>query len=355
MENRDYCINSHKLIYHVSRVNHWLQGDDIYPIYLELGLSGNCNNRCIFCAFDFLKYKPAYLSLDCIKKFISEIAKLGIKSILYSGEGEPLLNKDIVDIVNFTKKSGIDVAISTNGFLLDRKKSEEMLKYLTWIRFSLDAATDKTYSLIHGTDKNDFNVVINNIKEAVEIKNSNMLSSTIGVQFLLIPQNYEELLPLVFILENIGVDYLVVKSYCSHSLSGAPNKLNLNTTQLVALKTKLFKHKRENFRIIFRDNVIDGVGKDKPYDTCLGLSFAAHIDARGDVYPCNAFIGRDRFILGNICEDSFKTIWKSNKREEVMDLIRDCKFKYCRDACRLDVINCYLWELKHPGTHVNFI
>ena len=29
--------------------------------------------------------------------------------------------------------------------------------------------------------------------------------------------------------------------------------------------------------------------------------------------------------------------------------------KVCREACRLDEINKYLYEIKHPGEHVNFI
>lgn len=49
-----YRIDSHKLIYHVSRVNDWLNGKLIYPIYMEISPIGSCNHRCIFCAYDFI-------------------------------------------------------------------------------------------------------------------------------------------------------------------------------------------------------------------------------------------------------------------------------------------------------------
>lgn len=107
-----YRIDSHKLIYYIPRVYEWLQGKNICPIYIEIGLIGGCNHRCIFCAFDFLKYKPYILDEICFKRFILGAAK---KSILYSGEGEPLLHKNATDITVFTKKAGIDVALTANG------------------------------------------------------------------------------------------------------------------------------------------------------------------------------------------------------------------------------------------------
>ncbi|HAB51888.1 MAG TPA: radical SAM protein, partial [Ignavibacteriales bacterium] len=48
-----YRIDSHKLMYHVSRINDWLEGKIIYPIYAEISPSGACNHRCTYCALDF--------------------------------------------------------------------------------------------------------------------------------------------------------------------------------------------------------------------------------------------------------------------------------------------------------------
>ena len=87
-----YKIDSHKLMFHTKRVSDWLNGDDIYPIYLEVGVCGKCNHRCIFCAFDYLNYKGAIIEKDVLLGFLSEAAKLGVKSVMYAGEGEPLMH-----------------------------------------------------------------------------------------------------------------------------------------------------------------------------------------------------------------------------------------------------------------------
>ena len=104
IEEDSLKLDSHKLIYHIPRVHQWLQGENIYPIYIEVGLYSGCNHRCIFCAFDFLGYKLDILETRYLKRFISDAAKKGVKAILYSGEGEPLLRKDASDIIIYTKK-----------------------------------------------------------------------------------------------------------------------------------------------------------------------------------------------------------------------------------------------------------
>ena len=94
----------------------------------------------------------------------------------------------------------------------------------------------------------------------------------------------------------------------------------------------------------------------KPYTKCLGFSFATRITAEGDVFPCNAFAGKKEYSLGNMCKDSFDNIWKSKRRKEIIEKIySQWDVEKCRKPCRLDEINRYLWELKNPSPHVNFI
>lgn len=351
-----FRIDSHKLIYHIPRVYHWLQGENIYPIYIEVSLYGGCNHRCIFCAFDFFKYRPDMLDESCVRRFILEAAEKGVKAILYSGEGEPLLNKNTVDAIISTKKAGIDVALVTNGVMFDKEKAKRSLGYLTWIKVSLDAALEKSYALIHGTKEEDFNIVIKNLREAVKIRDKNKYKCTIGTQYLLIPQNYKEVITAAKVLRDIGVDYLVIKPYSQHSSSN--NKINtlFNYKKLFYLEKELDKFSKKNFQIIFRRHAMDKIGEVKPYKYCLGSPFAAHITAAGDVYPCSAFLDRKEFTFGNICKESFKDIWEGKKRRRVMDAIYNkWDVNNCRKSCRLDEINRYLWELRNPNSHVNFI
>ena len=115
-----YRIDSHKLMYHVPRVNDWMDGKTIYPVYMEVSPSGACNHRCTFCALDFMEYQKRFLNASVFKDRLSEMGQLGVKSIMYAGEGEPFLHKQMADIVRHTKTSGIDVAITTKRCIIQK-------------------------------------------------------------------------------------------------------------------------------------------------------------------------------------------------------------------------------------------
>ncbi|MFH0731399.1 MAG: radical SAM protein [Candidatus Omnitrophota bacterium] len=351
-----FRIDSHKLIFHVDRVNEWLRGKSICPIYLEIAPAGGCNQRCIFCALDYLSYQTRFLDFDILRKTVTQAASLGVKSIMYAGEGEPLLNKDIDKIVLFTKKCEIDVAITTNGVLLSKAVSEKILSSLAWIRISLNAATPGNYARVHRARKQDFSIVLDNIKAAVLIKKQKKSPVVIGVQFLMIPENVHEALTLAKILKGMGVDYLTIKPYSQHPLSNSAIDQRFACEDHTALAKTLKKTEDKTFKVIFRSETMNRIGKGRDYQHCLGLPFWAYINACGDIYACSAFLGKKEFCYGNIYQDSFKKIMAGKRRAAI---IHRAAVKLdagkCREVCRLDKINSYLWELKHPALHINFI
>ena len=247
---------------------------------------------------------------------------------------------------------GMDVSITTNGVLFNPDLAESCLPYLSWIRFSLDAARKETYMAVHGSNENGWFDVISNIKHAVAQRDRNKWTVTIGVQFLIIPENQDEILEAISLCKDLGVDYISFKPFSQHPMM--IRKIEMDYASI----RKMELPETERPQIIFRDHTMEKLGEDdRMYQRCHGLPFWAYLAANGDLCACSAFLGNDAFVYGNLSELRFPEIWHSERRRGVMKRVAEMNIDGCRDVCRLDEINRYLWALKHPEVipHVNFI
>lgn len=360
-----FRIDSHKLIFHPQRVAKWIESygnweseKGIYPIYVEVSPYGGCNHRCTFCGVDYMGYKSIKIDLEIYKTRIAEMAELGVKSVMFAGEGEPFLHKSLPLMVEATKRSGIDVGITTNFVPVNEESITLTLQNASWIKVSLNAGDSLSYSKIHRTKEADFDKVLGNLSLAVKIRSKIHSSCTIGAQMLLLPQNHHSVFTLAEKLQNIGVDYLVIKPYSQHLFSKTREYENLNYKNFLSLRNKLMVFNTDNFSVVFRLETMKKIDEDKPpYEKCYSTPyFWGYISSNGDVYGCSCYLGQENFAYGNINSQSFKEIWESERRRKNTEFIRDkLDIKKCRTNCRMDSVNRYLWELKHPNAHVNFI
>ncbi|MBF0561767.1 MAG: radical SAM protein [Alphaproteobacteria bacterium] len=365
MDDR-YLIDSHKLIYHPERVaallaarGNWDLAKDVYPLYVEVSPVGACNHRCTFCAVDYIGYKAVSLDVDVMRDRLAEMGRLGIKSIMYAGEGEPLLHKRIVELVQITKASGIDVSFTTNASVMPKDFCEEALAHISWIKVSLNAGTAETYSRIHRTKAAHFDQVIANLQRMVAARAAGGYGVTLGAQILLLPENRDEIATLAEICrDRIGLDYLVVKPYSQHNFSITRTYEDLAYTDFAALQDELGGLSTEKFRLVFRGNTMRKYTSEDRYPRCYSVPFLwGYIMASGVVSGCSAYLLDPRFEYGDINKNTFKEIWHGEKRRQGFELVsHDLNIDECRRNCRMDEVNRYLYKVTdNPPDHVNFI
>lgn len=137
--------------------------------YLRISLIDKCNLRCTYCMPenpDFMS-APHLLSTDEIletaKLFIEEY---GINKIRLTG-GEPLIHPDFGKIVEELGKTGVRLAVTTNGILLDRYLDVLQAAGLKSINISLDTFRKERFKEI--TRRDELEVVLENIGRAVDM------------------------------------------------------------------------------------------------------------------------------------------------------------------------------------------
>jgi radical SAM protein with 4Fe4S-binding SPASM domain len=366
-----FGIDGHKLAYHPVEVARLLEAEndtskliDIYPIYVEVSPVGACNHRCTFCAVDYIGYEATNrIEVDVMMRVLEDMGSNGVKSIMYAGEGEPLIHKQINEIVAKTKEVGIDVSFTTNAVAMNDRFIESSLQHTSWIKVSLNGGSEKSYAQVHQTREIDFQRVINNLKKAVEFRNKNKLNCTIGVQSVLLPENADEMVDLGKIIrDEIGVDYFVIKPFSQEpsSINRLYEDIDYRSMTLRANEKKLKALESESFKVSYRSETMSNYHEDQSnrYTTCYSTPiYMAYLMAEGSVYGCKDHLLDRNFSYGNINKNTFSEIWKGKNRKKGLEyVLNELDVSKCRVNCRMDKVNRYLFDLKEGRiNHVNFI
>lgn len=361
-----YAIDSHKMIYHPRRAadlldvgDDWKKAKQVYPIYIEISPIGACNHRCIFCAVDYVGYPSSRLELSLLRDRLPEMARLGVKSVMFAGEGEPLLHKQMPDIIQVAKEAGLDSALTTNATVMPDGFLDKALPALSWIKVSINAGSAEGYGAIHQTRESDFFKAIDHIKTMVRCKRAQGLACVIGAQALLLPENAHEMEPLAGLCrDEIGLDYLVIKPYSQHLFSTTKRYEALDYSQFLAMGEQLTAMSTERFSVIFRGNTMKKYIQADRYDHCYATPFLwGYIMADGTVSGCSAYLLDKRFEYGNLKTETFQEIWAGEKRRQGWVFTRtDLDVTACRRNCRMDEVNRYLHKIdKASVSHINFI
>ena len=350
----DWNIDSHKLMMHPRRVAEWLDADtwekakSVYPLYWEITTSAACNHRCTFCSVDAIGYPAILFDKKILIARMEEAARLGIKSVMFGGTGEPLVHKRISDITTAAFDSGLDVAFTTNGVLLERLIPVEAC---TWIKVSLNAGSPETYAAVHKTDVKDWDKVWKNIRDAVKRKGN----CTIGVQCVVLPENVYEMRALASMCRDAGVDYLVLKPYSQGTFSITKKYEGTDYKAMRAYLQGTTEFSTEDFKVIYRASSMEQESEKHKYDKCRATPFFwVYAMADGRLFTCSAHLMDDRFCIGNLNEQTFQEIWEGEGRRQNWEMMKNFNIKQCRLNCRMDKPNRYLADFSRTQ-HVNFI
>ena len=340
-------------------LNHWQVLNDIVnvkvtpPVSCEIDPSNICNHNCIWCINDeFRKKNLTLLPGDVLMRVIEEIADEGVKSIAFTGGGEPLTNVATIEAIKKVTKLGMDAAIVTNGALLDSEKSKIIVDNCSYIRISLDAGSNETHKKIHcpkNTRQDNFEKIIENIKTLVSLRKKHRKKINIGIGYLVHSINHSEIYKTAKLVKNIGVDYIQIRPsfIVGEQLSG---KIMFEVENQIQQAIKLSDSDFHVFPILHRFDEVKNL--DKGYDRCYGHALVGVIAANGNMYLCCQLRGFDKFCFGSILKESFHDIWYGKRRQEVISRINLNECLPCRYNKYNEILD-YLADPEKP--HKNFL
>lgn len=354
-----YLLDGHKLYWHLDRVRDWQEGRLIPPVYLEISPLAWCNHRCGFCGIDFAQEKSLRLEAPLLCERLAEMGRLGVRSVMFAGEGEPLLHPDFPAMVRAARQAGLDVGLTTNGSVGTSALWEELLPHLSWVKFSVDAGTAEVYARVHGVAASAFARTLESLRAAVGVKRRNGLGVTLGAQFLLVEENAGDVENALSLFSGENLDYFVLKPFSLHPQMLRKHDTAYSQESLDRIRQAVAAWQgRTSTALLFREEAASRYAEGrKTFAHCRALPFWGYISSRGDFYTCSVFLGDERFRTGNIAEETMESILFGERRRESLRFgAQDLDVNgICRLNCRMARINEFLEYLATPPEHVNFI
>jgi len=352
IQNKNLILDGHKLEWHKDRLGAWQAGERIAPITIDCALTRACNLRCVYCYGQLQANDELRITRDVIYRFLDDAAEIGVKAISFVSDGESTCSPYLYDAIRRGNENGLDMALGTNGILLDPEMLPEILPALTYLRFNISAGEPERYAQIHGCAESMFEKACEIIKESVKVRNKLKLETMIGLQMVLMPEFEDQVIPLAKLGRNLQADYLVIK-HCSDDENGSLGVKYDKYFELEDLLKEAETLSDDNYLVRAKWSKILSQGKRK-YSQCYGPAFIMQFSGSGMVAPCGMLFNKNysKFHIGNIAEASFKEIWQSQRYQTVLNDISSKNFDaktMCGTLCLQHKVNEYLWDLKQEG------
>lgn len=152
-----------------------------HPVLCNYYLTFRCNATCNFC--DIWEKPSPYASLQNIEQNLIHLKRLGVKVIDFTG-GEPLLHREIDEILKLAKKYGFITTITTNG-LLYPKWAERLKGLVDMLHFSLDSPHEEEHDKGRGVKCFSF------VQQSIEVAQE--LGERPDILFTVFPHNVHQI------------------------------------------------------------------------------------------------------------------------------------------------------------------
>jgi len=308
------------------------------PVSVVIHPTNACNAICPMCRYADLRETSETIPLDIMKRTITELGKMGTKSVIFSGGGEPTIYSGLAEIIELAASYGIKMGLVTNLIRISPKLLDVIVNNLSWVRVSINAASAGAYKIVQGMDPVVWPQLLENVKNIVNAKNKKDTRLVIGGSFIVQKGNYKEAGDFLDLCTNLGMDYAIYRPVQKWSPTAAlmAGSLALTKEMIDELRTIAQDKLKEN-KIKFCDNNL-GKAADlftvfdtpKDYTRCLSAKVESAIGGDGHVYPCCQHIGNVKYSSGNILEKSFWEVWTSPEARNVNESIMPSSCPPCR-------------------------
>jgi MoaA/NifB/PqqE/SkfB family radical SAM enzyme len=360
-----------KLLWHHTKISALLNGQHVWPLMAELDPASHCNQACQWCSF-IPVHTFGLLSKQVLTRLIEDFRDVGLRSINWTGGGEPTLNPYLGEALVLAKSYGIENGLYSNGQKLSEALCRDIVDSNVWFRLSLDAGNEVTYAELHRTKPAVFNHVLSMLRYMVDYRNESASAITLGAGMLVCRENVDEIVDSAERCKELGIDYFQIKPVVDSIFhdEGDPGEDRAWWRHVVMPKLEEVQRLSDDtYKVLVTsykfEDIISLTRYNRGYRRCLATPLIATIQGDGEVVACCHTRGLPKYSLGNLNERGFKDIWQDQHHWDLIKTIGHksvcgesaTDFKDCQINCKPHEMNKMLWHMANPdeSKHPNFI
>jgi radical SAM protein with 4Fe4S-binding SPASM domain len=293
------------------------------PKYISFEPSSKCNLHCVMCTRETLAQKPLNInmSFENFKRMLDQFT--APEEITLCGIGEPLLNPEIIDMVEYVTSRGWRPSMITNGTIMRPETAHKLIDAgLKKITFSIHGGTPETHHLIRQGPKNvdSLERVYENIKQFVDIRNEKKSDVYVIANYLAARQTVSEFPHTLRHAKEIGVDEVVALRLIN--VNGTLDHLAPEPEQ----ERQMVGYKKVAQELGVKFSFWEGMGFCKQLWECI------YIMSNGDIGPCDGWL-YDKPPMGNLLEERLEDVWNSTGYMELRKKFLMRKLDWCDTCC----------------------
>jgi radical SAM protein with 4Fe4S-binding SPASM domain len=283
------------------------RGMDLPLKQINIPVTDRCNLKCTMCP---RQNTEELIEVDISDNVLQSLLKTASKlsGILLQGLGEPLLYKNIFNLIKQLKRemsADSEVGLTTNATMLNQDTGIRLFDSgVNFLYFSVDAATKKTYEAIRlGAD---FDSVIKNISQLSQSRSiRGMGIPRFMMNFVITQQNICEIRDFAALAKEVGVENVTY----SHCLGVDSGEMELAEKKILKEQFEAAKEVAAGTGLNIYFPPLEKVKEEK----CFFMDRAVVL-AQGDVIPCHAMApgystATRKKIFGNVKQKSLDEIW----------------------------------------------
>jgi len=292
------------------------------PTMAQIGITKACNYHCVFCPFHNPQAERGHsdaelprMSYEMFARLLGDLKRMGTRGVDICGDGEPLTHPDAMEMIALARDLGLDVTLATNGVLLTERRARWLVDFgVRRMHVSLNAAREETYARLHpGVPPGVLGTIVQRLQQMREYAETEC-RRPIEVEFsaVLTRLNMHEIGEMVEVAHEARADWLML--ILMGPVEGG-EELLLRPEDWLLLREDLEHVEARARRLGIRTNLeaiklgASGAGTRSVYEQIpcyIGHQYAL-ILADGSVMFCCQCTR----ALGNLQQDSFEHIWKS--------------------------------------------